>query len=84
VPAEAGTPISRQSPLYETQDLAVGENRAIVTDDPKVNVHGRRHAGIFEKLQNDTAFFTSPNYQHPTVPVALVAEGFHVLMLHFS
>ena len=42
--------------LHKTQDLAVGENRAIVADDPKlkVNVHGRRHAGVFQKLQGDT------------------------------
>jgi hypothetical protein len=39
--------------LLETQDLAVGEYGAIVADNPKlkVNVHGRRHAGIFRKLQ---------------------------------
>jgi hypothetical protein len=38
--------------LLETQDLAVGEHGAIVADDPKlkVNVHGRRHAGVFQKL----------------------------------
>ena len=35
--------------LLETQDLAVSEYGAIVADDPKlkVNVHGRRHAGVF-------------------------------------
>jgi hypothetical protein len=65
--------------LHETQDLAVGENRAIVADDPKlkVNVHGRRHAGVFRKFQGDTAaklpVFTCPDYQHPTVPVALIS-----------
>jgi hypothetical protein len=67
--------------LHETQDLAVGENRAIVADDPKlkVNVHGRRHAGVFRKLQGDTVVklpvFTCPDYQHPTVPVALFQRG---------
>ena len=32
--------------LLETQDLAVGEHGAIVTDNPKLkmNVHGRRHS----------------------------------------
>jgi hypothetical protein len=62
-------------PLHETQDPAVGENRAIVADDPKVNVHGRRHAGLCRKLQGETAVklpvFTCPDYQHPTVLVAL-------------
>src|SRR5688500_6337311 len=44
-------------------------NCAIVADDPKlkVNVHGRRPAGIFRKLHGDTAaklpVFTCPNYQ---------------------
>ena len=35
--------------LLEMQDLAVGKHSAIVADDPKleVNVHGRRHAGVF-------------------------------------
>ena len=67
--------------LHETQDLAVGEHCAIIVDDPKlkVNVHGRRHAGVFRKLQGDTAVklpvFTCPNYQHPTVPVALPARS---------
>ena len=46
--------------LLETQDLAVGEHGAIVADDPKlkVNVHGRRHAGLFRKLQE----LRPPNY----------------------
>jgi hypothetical protein len=46
--------------LLETQDLAVGEHDAIVADDPKlkVNVHGRRHAGLFRKLQG----IQPPNY----------------------
>ena len=46
--------------LLETQDLAVGEHGAIVADDPKlkVNVHGRRHAGVFRKLQG----IRPPNY----------------------
>ncbi len=35
--------------LLKMQDLAVGECGAIIADDPKleVNVHGRRHAGVF-------------------------------------
>ena len=46
--------------LLETQDLAVSEHSAIVADDPKlkVNVHGRRHAGVFRKLQG----IQPPNY----------------------
>src|SRR3954454_7111456 len=46
--------------LLKTQDLAVGEYGAIVADDPKlkVNVHGRRHAGVFQKLQG----IQPPNY----------------------
>jgi hypothetical protein len=42
------------------QDLAVGEHGAIVADDPKqkMNVHGRRHAGVFRKLQG----IRLPNY----------------------
>ena len=46
--------------LLETQDLAVSEHGAIVADDPKlkVNVHGRRHAGVFRKLQG----IQPPNY----------------------
>ena len=46
--------------LLEMQDLAVGEHGAIVADDPKlkVNVHGRRHAGVFRKLQG----IQPPNY----------------------
>ena len=46
--------------LLEMQDLAVGEHGAIVADDPKlkVNVHGRRHAGVFRKLQG----IRPPNY----------------------
>jgi hypothetical protein len=38
--------------LHETQDLAVGEHGAIVADDLKLkmNVHGRRHAGVFRIL----------------------------------
>jgi hypothetical protein len=67
-------------PLHEMQDLTVGENCAIVADDPKlkVNLHGRRPAGIFRKLHGDTAaklpVFTCPDYQHPTVPVALIRQ----------
>ena len=43
-----------------TQDLAVSKYGAIVADDPKlkVNVHGRRHAGVFRKLQG----IQPPNY----------------------
>src|SRR5688572_9428604 len=39
--------------LLKMQDLAVGEHSAVVADDPKlkVNVHGRRHAEVFRKLQ---------------------------------
>jgi hypothetical protein len=46
--------------LLETQDLAVGEDGTIVIDDPKleVNVHGRRHAEVFRKLQR----IQPPNY----------------------
>ena len=46
--------------LLEIQDLAVGEHSAVVADDPKlkVNVHGRRHAGVFQKLQG----IQPPNY----------------------
>ena len=64
--------------LLETQDLAVGEHGAIVADDPKleVNVHGRRHAGVFRKLQGNTAAklpaFTRPGYQPPTLSGALM------------
>src|SRR5687768_1177666 len=38
--------------LLKMQDLAVGEDGAIIADDPKlkVNVHGRRHAGLLRKL----------------------------------
>ena len=38
--------------LLKMQDLAVDEYGAIIADDPKlkVNVHGRRHAGVFQKL----------------------------------
>jgi hypothetical protein len=67
-------------PLYEMQDLTVGENGAIVADDSKlkVNLHSRRPAGIFRKLHGDTAaklpVFTCPDYQHPTAPVALIRQ----------
>jgi hypothetical protein len=46
--------------LLKMQDLPVGEVGAIITDDAKlkVNVHGRRHAGIFRKLQG----IQPPNY----------------------
>src|SRR5690242_19464184 len=46
--------------LLEMQDLAVSEYGAIVADDPKlkVNVDGRRHAGIFRKWQR----MQPPNY----------------------
>jgi hypothetical protein len=39
--------------LLKMQDLAVGEHSTVVADDPKlkVNVHGRRHAEVFRKLQ---------------------------------
>ena len=38
--------------LLETQDLAVGEHGAIVTDNPKLkmNVHGRRHSSSLSDL----------------------------------
>jgi hypothetical protein len=36
--------------LLEIQDLAVGEHSAVVADDPKLKVNGRRHAGVFQKL----------------------------------
>ena len=64
--------------LLETQDLAVGEYGAIVTDDPKleVNVHGRRHAEVFQKLQG----IQSPNYlpsptQATNLPRFLLLSG---------
>ena len=64
--------------LLETQDLAVGEHGAIVADDPKleVNVHGRRHAGVFRKLQG----IRPPNYppspaQATNLPRFLVLSG---------
>jgi hypothetical protein len=66
--------------LHETQDLAVGENRAIVADDPKlkVNVHGRRHAGVFQKLQGTQP----PNYppspaQTTNIPRFLLLSSLH-------
>jgi hypothetical protein len=39
--------------LLKMQDLAIGEYGAVIANDPKlkVNVHGRRHAGVFRKLQ---------------------------------
>jgi hypothetical protein len=47
------------------QDLAVGEYGAIIADDPKlkVNVHRRRHTGIFRKLQG----IQPPNYPPPLI-----------------
>jgi hypothetical protein len=57
--------------LHEMQNLAVGEHGAIVADGPKlkVNVHGRRHTGVFRKLQGNTAAklpaFTCPSYNLP-------------------
>jgi hypothetical protein len=46
--------------LLETQDLAVSEHGAIIADDPKqeLDVHGHRHAGVFQKLQG----IQPPNY----------------------
>jgi hypothetical protein len=48
--------------LSQTQLIANRDklNGAIVADDPKleVNVHGRRHAGVFRKLQG----IQPPNY----------------------
>src|SRR5690349_9958639 len=51
--------------LLQTQDLAVGEHGAIVTDNPKLkmNVRGRRHSRIFRKLQG----LRPPNF--PPLPV---------------
>jgi hypothetical protein len=62
--------------LHETQDLAVGEHGAVVADDPKlkVNVHGRRLAGLFRKLQGiqpPNYLPSRPSYKPPTVSGAL-------------
>jgi hypothetical protein len=64
--------------ILKMQDLAVGEHGAIVADDPKlkVNVHGRRHAGVFRKLQR----IQPPNYP-PSPTQATNLPRFLVLSL---
>src|SRR3954453_18868706 len=44
--------------LLQTQNLAFVEHGPCVADDPKLKVHGRRHAGGFQKLQG----IQPPNY----------------------
>jgi hypothetical protein len=63
--------------LLETQDLAVGEHGAIVADDPKlkVNVHGRRHAGVFQKLQGIQPPNYPPSPKLPTIAVGNAIAG---------
>jgi hypothetical protein len=67
--------------LLKTQDLAVSKYDAIIANDPKlkVNVHGRRHAGVFRKLQG----IQPPNYP-PAPTQATNLPRFLVLSLTFA
>src|SRR3954453_21659968 len=62
--------------LLQTQNLAFVEHGPCVADDPKLKVHGRRHAGVFQKLQG----IQPPNYP-PSPTQATNLPRFLVLSL---